>query len=433
MYRFPDNAVVQADFLPISRDFSLSTKAFSGLPTKVDIFFQRHAAQAEILRGPASFTDQDIKNIHQTGRFVVGIIEVYSGQGTALAVREIAVSDDAKAMNAPLFLGKEVSVSYMTLPEALRNEFVFALHSQPMLQHDVSMSWDVKNGLGSDAEGDKVRDAFYKEKIEELAQMRESAKEVLSLLLAEGRDVFDKIAPRLGSGLQICQKFEICAGNIHEFIARYAAKPSPRVIEDLGLKRTFDRRGLVLDLTAAEHHLGDRAHRGEPTQVNQMDLKGYFRRALDIVQYIVDTVNAQEGCQMFVTPIDSPRILPQVRPNGGIAIKFNDSGTPAWLVTPLGKIQFCHALGYSDSGMAKAMAKITEELGLVRISPEQHTGQTTSQAMLAITKDLEGNTLPVAEINTADSAVNFFQSQVIWRDLYPNSPFSLSRLAEMNG
>lgn len=152
-----------------------------------------------------------------------------------------------------------------------------------------------------------------------------------------------------------------------------------------------------------------------PPKAIEIDLQDYYRRAQDISRYILETVNAGQRWGMENRTSESPNpFYSQIEPNGGLALEMYYS-LPSDLCTPLGKL----SIGGSGSGSQEAMEQIKEKLGLVEIVPVRHTREGTFGPIYAITKDLEGNTLPTAVLAKRVSYIDYNEAKKIWKDVKP--------------
>jgi hypothetical protein len=198
----------------------------------------------------------------------------------------------------------------------------------------------------------------------------------------------------------------------------------PNIVAAVSPKEFSEGVGQVVSEVNAlikEDH--DKARQANPPQAIEIDLKDYFRRAQAICKHIFDTVNGQEGCKMYSRLEQSPNpFYGQVNPNGGIALE-QDYSTPSRLMTPLGQLEISGGSSSIGDGMSKVWEKLTADLGLVEIVPVKHTREGFFGPIFAITKDLEGNQLPVAELTKRVSYVEYEEAKKIWKDVKPEGRY----------
>ena len=205
-------------------DFKLNMAEDSGDAGKIDAFVQANNTDVQVLRGEARVTDAQIRSFNSSGKFVVGI----GDQLMRIPVREICSEADVVLMNASYCSGMLVDIAYMAISETKRSEFVDALDTMTGKDHNVQRAVfaSFERGRVSDeviTRSAKVDDAAYQAKITSQAQGNLGAKRVLKELLAEGQDVFDRVAPKLGSGHLIWEKYRNhCGEDISKLIATYA-------------------------------------------------------------------------------------------------------------------------------------------------------------------------------------------------------------------
>jgi len=155
-----------------------------------------------------------------------------------------------------------------------------------------------------------------------------------------------------------------------------------------------------------------------PPSPIEIDLKEYLGTVQAIQRYIVDAINEVDPYGKSTPSKDTPNpYYYQVEPNGGIALIMSYGG-PSGFGTPLGELRLSNGGGFSPP--AALIDAITEKLGAVEIVPKKITHQGEFGPILAITKDLDGNPLPMAALTKRESYIEYNEAKRLWDENLPD-------------
>lgn len=200
-------------------EFHLNMGGGSSDTWKIDEFVRENNADVEVLRGRASLTDDQIQSLSSAGKFIVAI----GDQLKEILVREILSAADVAAINEEYSSGVLIQVAYMAISEDKRKglfnvlDSISIVHCVPALRLELTTCRPVSDDTNT------TNAEAYRSKILLLAEGNPGAIRVLCELLAEGSHVFDRVAPNLGTGSEIWEKYkDNCGEEISNLIARYS-------------------------------------------------------------------------------------------------------------------------------------------------------------------------------------------------------------------
>jgi len=158
--------------------------------------------------------------------------------------------------------------------------------------------------------------------------------------------------------------------------------------------------------------------------VQNMDkaaLAAYYEKLFSIGEVVLDTL-AANNVSVYGTPrLYTEGVNPcysQIPFNGGIALEFY-YGSPAYFHTPLGKMQITGGASHSGSSQRDAVNALQERLGLIEIVPKEVNNMGEFGPIYAVTKDADGNTLPLPVLGKGQEKISYEDADSLWNEIKP--------------
>jgi hypothetical protein len=185
-----------------------------GLGNEIDDFVSSCNPDVLILRvnENSPISNIIIQQLSNFNKFVVALSKTTEG----IAVREIRTESDVETPEPDYIV-------YLAIPRSKRDEFIDTLDGIENFNHSLAGSSETSTDLCS-IYMPPLMD--YSARIDVQANGNSGAKAVLSQLLEEcGQEVFDTVAPQLGTGFQIWVKFkDECNEDVKLLVEKYMPK-----------------------------------------------------------------------------------------------------------------------------------------------------------------------------------------------------------------